>query len=319
MVSDAHRRLSGLLLQQSDRHPIRTLSGEDLSGYDAGVVRAFEQLRLIVRERDLRDADGVVFHRDGDASLATSFEDGDVGAASPLALATYRIEFPEIARLLRRRLGLGGSPVEALSHRIHALGARGGGRRRQQVYIVRDLRADRALEALSIVRAHADQVSSLVLTPTERELPKALLKQVENLQVLAISSLLGRKAEPFPIKAPTLQMTAGAPANRARLTVDSGGHVAQFDGDELGLQRRDFGVLVLLANEARNDGGFVSRDLIVEAIRQATGKDGNDEQIDKSMNRIRSALRRIEPEPLVETKRRVGYRLTLPPTDIDVS
>ncbi len=113
MVSDAHRRLSGLLLQQSDRHPIRTLSGADLDGFGADVVRDFEQLGLLVRERDLRDADGIVFHVDGDPGRATSFESGDVEKVSPLALAVYRIEFAEVARLLRTRLGLEGPSVQA--------------------------------------------------------------------------------------------------------------------------------------------------------------------------------------------------------------
>lgn len=319
MASDAHRRLSKFLLQQSDRHPIRVLSGQDVAGHDADVVRDFEQQRLVVQERDLRDADDVVFHSGEETALASSAVDLDAERVAPMALACYRIVFSEVARLLRLRCNLQGPPVEALSNKVYSLGARGAGRRRQEFFLARGLRSANALEVLLHVRAHSDpQWPILVLTPTDRALPSAMLRQVEGLQVVAVSDLLTRQNVPLAIKPLALTAKFGSGAFQGRLVVDSGGHVARLDDVELDLQPRDLVVLLMLANEARSDGGFVEREQIDEAIRESTGGDGNPEQVDRSISRIRFALKLVEAQLLIETKRGVGYRLTLPSAEIVV-
>lgn len=252
MASDSYLRLASLLLRQSDRHPIRTLSGEDLVGIDAATISAFEQIGLITRERDLRDADVLVFHQGEESCLVTSVEDSDVQQMSPLALVSYRIEFPEIARLLRVRLGLIGPPVEAVNPWTFSLGARGSGRRRQEVFLLRCLMSDRAVGLLQTVRAHAGVDASVaVLTPTRRDLQRAVLKQVDDVHVFALTDLLKARAEPFSFSLPTFKAVVSSRSVEARLVIDSGGHMARFDGNDLGLRPRDFSVLLLLAKRGQ--------------------------------------------------------------------
>lgn len=321
MVSDAHLRLCRLLLRQSDRHPIRTLSGEDLVGHDPGAVRSFEQLGLIVRQRDLRDAGEVVFHPDGRGGyVATSLDEIDMEPATSMAVAGYRIVFPEIARLLRTGAGLDGAPIEHLTSQIVALGARGKGARRQGFYLVRDLRADRALEVLLTLRAHAGpEAKVVVLFLTRKELSRAVLKQVEPLQIHVVSEILRQNGRPFAIDVPA-PTPSGEPAlELVRLSIDCSGHLAVLDNVELSLEPRDFAVLQLLANEAGDQGGFVARELIGQALREATGReDSYEEQAEKSISRIREALLCVAPDVKIETKRKVGYRLKLAKDTISV-
>lgn len=312
MASDAHLRLCRLLLRQSDRHPIRTLSGEDLVGHDPRAVRTFEQLGLIVRQRDLRDAGDVVFHPDGSgAYVATHLEEIDMETAAPMAVSSYRIIFPEIARLLRT--GLDGPPIEYLTHRIVALGARGKGARRRSFYLVRSLRADRALEVLMTAQAHAGpEAKVVVLLLTRKELSRAVLKQVEALQIHVVSELLRGTDSPFAINLPAPSPSAEPALKPIRLFIDGSGHVAVLDDVELSLEPRDFAVLQLLANEARDQGGFVARELIGQALREATGReDSYEEQGGKSISRIRMVILTVAPDVLLETKRKVGYRLKM--------
>ena len=92
-----------------------------------------------------------------------------------------------------------------------------------------------------------------------------------------------------------------------------------FDGRDVDLRPREFHVLKLLAIETTGQNGFVSRAIISETIREVTGnQETNEEQVDKSINLIRDALAKAgrlngnQRAKLIETKRKVGYRVTLP-------
>ncbi len=193
--------------------------------------------------------------------------------------------------------------------------------------MIRALPVPRALEVLLAVRAHATPggVVSVVL-PTPRDLPNDLLRRLdaEKMTVVSASELLtAAPSEPFSIALPTLGSTPGTSEKPGRLAVDTDGKVATFDGVELTLAPREFAVLVDLANEAADLGGFVTRDRISAAIRAASGKDETfEEQVDKAINRLRDAFRKdpritaADRGTLIETKPKVGYRLVLPATDI---
>ena len=75
-------------------------------------------------------------------------------------------------------------------------------------------------------------------------------------------------------------------------------------------------MLRLLAIELVDLGGFVLRETISESIRDITGNpDTNEEQIEKSISLLRAAFAR---KRIIETKRNVGYRLTLSPEEVRV-
>lgn len=330
MASDAVLRLSRLLLQQSDRQPIRTVNGHDLADFPKAVVRQFMRQGFLVQNEDLGDADGWVLHRDEERIIAVEAgTSGDHRTDDPLTVENYEIDFIEICRAIRRNSGLEGPDISILGPRSLFLGVSGKGARRREFYVIRALPASRALEALLAVRAHATPGGPVsVVIPTTRDLPNDLVRRLdaEKMKVVFASELLtAAPSEPFSIALPTLGSTPGTSEKPGRLAADTDGKVAMFDGVELTLAPREFAVLVELANEAADLGGFVARDRISAAIRAASGKDETlEEQVDKTINRLRDAFRK-DPRitaanrgTLIETKPKVGYRLVLPATDIRV-
>ena len=325
MASDAHARFSSFLLRQSDWHPIRTISGEDLAEFDPKIVREFEQTGLIVPLRDLRDADEVVFSvdediADEDCAWASSAADGEVVRVSQRALKRYRIEFDAVAAHLRRRLELVGPPIEEVNPRIRFLGASGAGGRRKEVYLVRCLRAEQALQPLLSVRAHAGETCAvIVLALGGLEVPRWVTRQIGDMSILALQDLINsREPVPLAVRLPLAQGSETPVPETARLVIDVGGSRATLDGADLDVERRDFATLTVLANEARADGGFVTREAIWAAMHGATRREANDEQVTGSISRLRRALRRIDPAIDIVNKRTVGYRLNLLQGQIDL-
>ena len=95
-----------------------------------------------------------------------------------------------------------------------------------------------------------------------------------------------------------------------------------FDGLELSIEPRDFDGFVLLAEEAADVGGWVLRDSIAAALRASTRRDGNPEQVDRCIYRLRNAFRKLASvievpgHAYIETKPKVGNRLTLAASEI---
>lgn len=331
MGSDEFLRLARLLLRQSDRHPIRSLNGSDLADFGKGVVRTFVRLGIIVQLQDLTDAEDVVFHLDdGRLIAATARDGGDLEMGDPLSIQCFEIDFTEICKAVRQSSDLEGPPVAKVTPKVFFLGAQGKGLRRLEVYMARGLQPLHAMETLLAIRTHA-QADALVtvLTPTLREFPNDIMRQLTGLkmQVMGLSDMLtGDESAPFSLEIPHQRHLDDAARDAARLIIDVDGHVALFDGTDLKLQPRDFAVLVLLAVEAAGQGGFVQRDIITETLRASTDRhDSFEEQADKAINRIRDAFRK---NPLittadrggnVENKPKVGYRLTISRDSIRVA
>jgi DNA-binding response OmpR family regulator len=322
MASDGFVRLSRLLLQQSDRHPVRSLPGDLLADHDPGAVRAFIDRGLLVRTQ-MRSSEDCVVHRDEDGVwLATRTEELEVERLEPGQADIFEIDFRQMCRCMREGAGLAGAPCEEIGRKTVFLGARGKGPRRRQVYLVRALVPDQALEILLAVRAHAGHDGGVVvLTPTRRELPKSVHRQLDDLPILAVADLLRAGAVPFEIRLPATPLNKPSTGGSIRLAVDVGGRAATLDGKNVRVQPRDFATLQILVVEAHEMGGFVARDQIGEALRDSTGRDGNQEQIDKSINRLRDAFEEVSPagRALIETKPKVGYRLRLRKHEIGVN
>lgn len=322
MASDGSVRLSRLLLQQSDRHPIRHLTDDLLADQDPEAIDGFVHRGLLVPTR-MRSSEDLVVHRDnGGVDVATrpgSFEVESLGLDET---RIFEIDFLALCRCLRNEIGLAGPPCDEIARGVVYLGAEGKRARRRQVYLIRMLTPRRAREALLAVRAHAEDEAILVLTPTQRELPRATTRQADDPPIASVTALLRAGGAPFAIRLPASPPSKRSSAGAIRLTVDVDGGVARLDGKDVRLQPRDFAALQLLAVEGHGLGGFVGRDQIGGALRAATGRDGNEEQIEKAISRIRSALCKVSPEAgrdLIETKPKVGYRLMLRTHEISVS
>lgn len=115
--------------------------------------------------------------------------------------------------------------------------------------------------------------------------------------------------------------TAGTDRDMMLLTVNVLGVTASFAGAQLRLRARDFDVLAVLAREAADGGALAQQD---DLLRALSGGDDRaepiaDEQLEKSISRIREALctaaglPRTEGRTLIVSVRRRGYRLASPP------
>ena len=63
-----------LLLQQSDRHPIRSIGAADLQSYDPRFVRTLRNRGILKEREDLRDDGASVLQVTGDALIVVDPE-----------------------------------------------------------------------------------------------------------------------------------------------------------------------------------------------------------------------------------------------------
>lgn len=104
------------------------------------------------------------------------------------------------------------------------------------------------------------------------------------------------------------------------LTINHMGFTATFHGAALQFGRRDFRVLAVLVREASDGAAAARRDDLYRALtdRDDGEAESNDEQVDKSISRLRGALcdaaglPRAEGTKLIVTVRGHGYRLDVP-------
>lgn len=327
MASGSPLLLCRLLLRRSDRHPIGLIDGNDLAGVAPAVVTRFLRQGFLVEREPLKDADGFVFQRVGDRVVAANVDgDGATSFASTLAIRQFDIGFEEICRAVRAGADLQGPAVHTIAQNTYWVGARGGGGRRVEYYVARVLRPQNAIDRAFALQARAGGTPIAILTPTERGLPGDILRQLaaERIGLVSIEDALVREAsEPFQIKLPTMVTTSKEAS--AGFSIDTAGRSAKFQGQDLCLPRREFEVLVLLANERVNEDGHVSRDRVAEALAAAvrTG-DRNDEQIEKVISNLRAALRRAgaahpsDKSYPIKNRRGMGYQLLIPREQIGI-
>jgi DNA-binding winged helix-turn-helix (wHTH) protein len=329
MASASHVSLSRLLLQRSDQHPIRIIDGADLRDQPQEIVRQFLSLGVLVEREAPSDVDGFVIQHSGGRAIAVNLDgDGITTEVDAASIRQYDIDMMALCRQLRWASSvLEGRAVEPVGASAFWLGAIGTGSRRVEYFVARRLRPATALDVAFALKAHAGGLPIVVLTPTERDLPGAVRRQLDaaDITLAAIDGLLDANAsEPFTIKIPTPVRKAPR-SPHTRLDVDVEGASARYDGTLLPLPRREFQVLVRLANERTNEDGWVSRDAISDALRAATASDDrNDEQIDKVVSNLRRTLRSASVNEgtkktyPIETGRGQGYRLLIPPNEIHV-
>ncbi len=329
MASEPAVSSSSLILRQVDRHPIGCLDGRDLAGFERGMVQELLRRGILRQRADLIEADGMVFQAIGDARTAFSIDGGETSrTVDSDALEVFEIEFLGLCRHLRATTALEGPPVELYDHRVAWLGAVGRGSRRRGFYMARAVTVRNAVQIGLAVKGRAAEPQVTLLTPTERSLPADVVRLLasSNVAILALDGILDLDAPvPLSVRLPTTSSSNRSKAKAARLVIDTEGFRATLDGIEVGLRRREFAVLQLLAVEAADEAGFVSRHRILDTIKDATGQDANDEQVNSSVSLLRKALTEAQHaagtsrHQLIETKKGVGYRLRLRPEDMSVS
>ena len=316
-----------LLLLQSDRHPIRSIGAADLQPYDPRFVRTLRNLGILTEREDLRDDDGAFLQVVDDALIVV---DPETGACErnddALDVQAFDIDIGSICRAIREQSGLEGPGPSAISARVWRLGRYVRHDRASEICLVRRLREEAAQEIVDHVRGAIDTESSVALISLGRsDLPTAVARQLDAMRmtVVVAEDLMGHTpGAPFALSLDRIRLVSSMPKVETRLVIDRTGRRVTCEGTELAIEPRDFDVFVLLAEEAADSGGWVLRDSIAAALRAGTGRDGNPEQVDRSINRLRDVFRKeprltgVPKNGFIETKSKVGSRLTLAASEI---
>lgn len=324
MTSANAVRLAALLLQLSDRHPIPALAGSDLEDVEPRLLRSLRARGILVERADLGDTGDTVICADPEGGLVeVDPETGEVvRLEDPQSLRHHDIDLAALCREIRTQSGLAGPGPFEIASRIWRLGRHGAEARAAEVCLLRGFRANRVQEVLDRVRgAIAADVPVILVSLWGCDLPPAALRQIEGARATladAQALLAGDPDRPFAMDFGQVRLPSPRGGPEARLRIDRTGRRALFDGAELAVEHRDFGVLAVLAEEAAEAGGFVSNDRIAAALKAATGHDSNPEQVDRCVHRLRTAFRN-HPGPgdapkdgFIERRSRIGARLTLP-------
>ena len=327
MASASLVKLTRLLLQRSDRHPIGRLDGNDQKTADAAVFLRFLNLGLLTEEAQLSDADGIMFETIGGRVWGFCADGtGNADALTPDDLRQFEINMTAVCRQIRKANGIEGPPVEVLGPFAMRIGAVGSGSRRRQYFMVRALRPKNALDLAYTIRGHADEGAIVILTPTERNLPGNVIRllRATQIEILSIDAHLDESAAE-PLVLHLLRTPEGLSIDEPELFIDTGGHRVCFHGADVSLTSREFSVLVALSNEAANEAGFVNRDLLHHCLPKAKGKEEiSPEQLEKVISNLRSSMTSAAGMPrehgrkLIISKRRIGYRLDIQQENISI-
>ncbi|MCX5478017.1 hypothetical protein OSH08_03315 [Kaistia geumhonensis] len=316
-----------LLLRQSDRHPVRAIGAAELEPYDPRFHRSLRNLGVLVPRIDLPDDGGSVFGVIEGSLIVVDPETGECERHDDaLDIQTFDIDVAALCRAIREQSGLTGPGPTAISSRIWRLGRYQQHGRVAEICLVRRLREETAQEILDHVRGAIDTETSVALVSLgSSEVPTVVARQLDRLRMTvscAEDLLRDDPVRPFALDFGRVRLAAGKHAPDARLQVDRIGRRAICDGVEITVEPRDFYALVLLAEEAMAAGGWVLRDSIAAALQSSTRKDSNLEQVDRCINRLRTAFKRqavstdAPTKAFIETKPKVGYRLTFVSSEI---
>jgi hypothetical protein len=336
MASVSPDTLLRRLIERLDAEPAPVLSGTEVARYPEAERERLLELRLLVETAHLEElgpcdcgTDGCwwTVHRDAGGLWAVC----PSGNLKPRAITEdeirqFRIEVRNVHALLREVNRLDGDAITEFTRTICFLGRAGLAGRKVPVVLARCLSTRSAESALLGIRARLPDEPVIILTPTPRALDLhtqhhlktggLVLAAIAELQTSADSLLLDRQRLESLLRPKSLS------AAEAMLRVDVAGHQAHFRGVALSMPPRAFQVLVLLARQAAEGGeGWVRRDAIYDSL----WPDSSDDrmvylrQIDDTVKELRRAFDAVEPGAglrLVETGRRVGYRLKLSPPDL---
>ncbi|WP_439527868.1 hypothetical protein [Pannonibacter sp.] len=327
MAFESAAGLVRLLLRQSDRHPIRSISAVDLAPYDPHLVRSLQRLGILLEREDLNDDGTSLFQVDGETMVVVDLITGECERRpDALEVQSFDLNMTALCRALRDHSALKGPGPSALSARVWRLGQQKRQERSAEVCLVRRLREETAQEIVDHVRGAIDGGTPVILVSLGKcELPTAVARQLDGLcmTIAHAEDLLREDPDrPFALDLGRIRVPTGPHAQDARLQIDRIGQRVVFDGVELAIEPRDFGVLCLFAEEALVGQGWVRSDAIAATLRDGTKRDSNPEQVDRCVHRLRDAFRKhsgltaVPDNGFIERKSRVGARLRMEPDEI---
>jgi 7-cyano-7-deazaguanine synthase in queuosine biosynthesis len=174
---------------------------------------------------------------------------------------------------------------------------------------------------------HAGAVSRVVQEQLETRAGEQFRGQLPPTSLLGMIGLrehVGESAAAQPTDQTVPPAEAPTPA-RPRLVVKPDTYQATLGGIAMdGMPPRAFRLLVLLAQQAtEGNGGWVTRDAIYDTLWPGEAEPQTfDRQVDDTVKELRHAFDDAEVgagHRLIKTKRRVGYRLALPSTEVSLA
>lgn len=327
MTFASPKELVRLLLRQSDRHPVRAIGAAELQCHDPRFIRSLRNLGILLEREDLRDDGAEVFQQVADALVVIDPETGAIERHDDmLDIRFFDIDLPALCRVIREQSGLSGPSMVSISTRIWRLGRYERHGRAAMICLVRRLREDSAQEIIDLVRGAIDSEEPVALISLGAcDLPTTVARQLDGLRMTlanAADLLKDDPDQPFALDLGRIRVPTGPQAPEARLQIDRFGRRVIFHEIELAIEPRDFDAFVLLAEEAVAAGGWVLRESIADALQASTGRDSNVEQVDRCINRLRTAFKRlagaidVPQKAFIETKPKVGYRLIFASSEI---
>lgn len=320
--------LPTLLLQLTEGGaPVLIQGTPDLPPAEVGAFRRLLEQGVLEQQGQLNSWDPCVGCACGADERAVRWRDGlpvavcpiDAGADTPLSpdeLQVYRVSLPALAQQIGRALGVR-DRVEEVIPSLWRLGLLAAG---QIALLATQSTAVRRPGAMERVKAVDPAGRFILIGAIESASERAALAACGIRVVLPEEAFL--PSEPAqPIRINPTRFGADAPGAEAPLlNLNLLGFTVTFHGKPVHLGPRDFRVLSILVREARDGAAAARRDDLHAALTEGAevADQVGDEQIDKSINRIRGALchaaglPRAEGARLIATVRKHGYRLDVP-------
>jgi hypothetical protein len=242
---------------------------------------------------------------------------------APHEVRSFAIDVGALVAALARASGLAGAP-EPLADGIWHLGTLADGR--AVVLVLFQAAAADAGGLIAVLRGAVAPPATTLLLPTG--VPPAALRRLRDVGchlAAVVDALDGGelRLDRAALAPPTAGGARGA-RDPNLLVIDRMAVAATFGGVPLRLEPRDFRALTVLAREAGDGGAVALRDDLYKALvgREDLEAPIGDEQVDKSVSRIRAALcraaglRRGAGRTLVVGVRKHGYRLAAPPVRV---
>lgn len=237
---------------------------------------------------------------------------------APHEIRSFAIEAGMLVAELATASGLSGPP-EALADGIWHLGGLADGR---AVVFVSYAAACNS-QLMAILRGTVTPSATTLLLPSG--IPPAVQRHLRDAGCHLVAATDALDGTVLRLDREALASPAAgsvkATCDQILLTINRIAVTATFDGKPLGLEPRDFRALIVLAREAEDGGAVALRDDLYKALmdRDDAEMPIGDEQVDKSVSRIRGAfcaaagLPRTAGRTLIVGVRKHGYRLASPP------
>lgn len=326
--------LPALLLQLSEGGEPALLNGYDaLSEPGAGAFRRLLEIGVLEQQESLAAWDPCLGCDCGATERPIRWRLGrpfaacpaDVLADTPLQpemLRVYRLSPDRFAEQVGLAVGINRKPEEILPA-LWRLGELASGR-----VVALAMCSTAALRPGAFDRLRAiDRDARIVLIAAIGAASAVAALAERRIDVLRPDEAFLPSEAAWPIRVNRSRFDGTAPGHeKPLLIVNQLGVTATFHEMPLTLSRRDFQLLLVLVREANDGGAAALREDLYRALTEYDDEDipPGDEQVDKSISRVRGALcaaagiTRAEGRKLIVAVRKHGYRLTVPRSRIQI-